>query len=138
MPYFYCRRVSKEMYYNYNPNPAGSLVGDCVIRAIAKVTNQDWEETYLDVCLQGFAMRDMPSANHVWSAYLIDKGFIRGIIPNTCPDCYTVSQFCMDNPEGTFLLATGSHVVAVQDGDYYDAWDSGEEVPIYYFYKEEN
>jgi len=30
----------------YNPNPERKLVGDCVIRAISKVTNQTWEDTY--------------------------------------------------------------------------------------------
>lgn len=34
-------------YINYNPNPARKLVGDCVIRAISKVTGQSWEDTYL-------------------------------------------------------------------------------------------
>lgn len=34
-------------YINYNPNPARKLVGDCVIRAISKVTEQSWEDTYL-------------------------------------------------------------------------------------------
>ena len=61
---------------------------------------------------------------------------MRYTIPNTCPDCYTVEQFCVDNDRGLFLLATGSHVVAVKDGLYFDAWDSGNEIPIYYWRKE--
>lgn len=27
-------------------------------------------------------------------------------------------------------------MVSVVDGDYYDAWDSGKEVPVYYWHKE--
>ena len=121
----------------YNPNPAKNLVGDCVIRAISKVTNQDWERTYIELALQGFIMNDMPSANYVWGAYLLSKGFNRYVIPNTCPDCYTVNDFCRDNPVGIYLLATGSHVVAVENGNYYDSWNSGDEVPIYYWKKED-
>jgi len=34
------------------------------------------------------------------------------------------------------ILATGTHVIAVGDGNYYDTWDSGQEVPIYYWRKE--
>lgn len=123
-------------YVFYNPNPSKNLVGDCVIRAISRVTGQGWEKTYIELALQGFIMNDMPSANYVWGAYLISKGFIRNVIPNTCPECYTVKDFCRDYPEGTYLLATGNHVIAVIDGNYFDSWDSGDEVPIYYWEKE--
>jgi hypothetical protein len=45
-------------YINYNPNPARKLVGDCVIRAISKVTEQSWEDTYLGLMLQGFVIKE--------------------------------------------------------------------------------
>lgn len=120
-------------YINYNPNPKGSYVGDCVIRALSKILDMDWERTYVELALQGFLMSDMPSSNHVWGSYLQGKGFQRHVIPNTCPDCYTVRDFCRDNPIGEYVLATGTHVVAVKNGDYYDSWDSGSEVPIYFW-----
>ena len=119
----------------YNPNPQNKLVGDCVIRAIAKLTGKDWEDAYMDVVLQGFRMHDMPSANHVWGSYLIESGYTKNVLPDTCPECYTVDAFTRDHPTGSFLLAMGTHVVAVENGDYYDTWDSGTEIPIYYFEK---
>ena len=120
-------------YIYFNPNPMGKRVGDCVIRAISKLTGRDWESTYLGIMTAGFELCDMPSSNNVWAAYLKRLGYRRNVIPDTCPNCYTVRDFCLDNPHGIFLLATGSHVVTVVDGDYYDAWDSGDEVPIYYW-----
>ena len=120
-------------YVNFNKNNKKKLVGDCVIRAIATLLNVDWDDVYLDITTKGFYMKDMPSSNEVWSSYLRDVGFERYVIPNSCPDCYTVKDFCIDNPQGQFLLATGSHVIAVIDGSYYDTWDSGDEVPIYYW-----
>jgi len=123
-------------YIFFNPNPSRKTVGDCVIRAIAKATRRSWEEVYLDVMRKGFELHDMPSSNNVWGAYLKSKGFRRYSIPDSCPDCYTVQDFCDDHPFGTFILATGSHVVTVINGHYFDTWDSGNEVPIFYWRKE--
>ena len=120
----------------YNPNPSSNLTGDCTIRALTLATGQDWESTYLGVALKGFEMDDMPSSNAVWSAYLRSKGFLRYIIPNECPDCYTINDFSNEHQNGLYVLATGTHVVTVVDGNYYDTWDSGKEIPIYFFTKE--
>ena len=38
-------------YKYYNPNPMARSVGDCTVRAISKATGQDWEETYIGLCL---------------------------------------------------------------------------------------
>ena len=78
-----------DSYSYYNPNPHGKRVGDCAVRALSKALNQDWDKTYLWLCIYGFMMSDMPSANAVWGAYLKSRGFKRNIIPDTCPDCYT-------------------------------------------------
>lgn len=122
----------------YNPNPHKKTVGDCVVRALTKLFDSEWYKIYSELAVQGYVMGDMPSSNAVWSKYLNSKGFSQYPLPDTCPDCYTVNDFCEDFPEGKYLLATGSHVIAVIDGDYYDAWDSGEETPIYYFFKEDD
>lgn len=121
----------------YNPNPAGKQVGDCSVRAIAKATGQSWDETYTGLCVQGLAMFDMPSANSVWGAYLRQRGFTRYVIPNTCPDCYTVAEFATDHPRGVYVLALSGHVVCVVDGQYHDTWDSGNEIPLFYWEKED-
>lgn len=123
------------MYKNYNINPSARRGDDCTVRAIATVLGKKWEEVYLDLCMCGLKNYDMPSSNHVWGEYLINSGYTRHIIPNTCPSCYTVKQFTIDNPKGSFILAIHGHVVAVIDGDYYDTWDSGEEIPVYYWKK---
>lgn len=121
------------MYIYYNTNPSNKTVGDCVVRAISTVLKRRWEEIYDDLAYLGRDMHDMPSSNAVWSEYLFEKGFTRRVIPDTCPSCYTVRRFCDDHKIGAYLLATGSHVVAVIDGNYYDTWDSGDEIPVYYY-----
>ena len=125
------------MFKIANPNPNGSYVGDCVVRAISIANNKPWYETYIELCLQGLLLYDMPSSNRVWNEYLKTEGYARHVIPNTCPECYTIRDFCNEYFKGTYILGTGTHVVAVIDGDYYDTWDSGDESPICFWTKED-
>lgn len=126
------------MWTPYNPNPHGKFVGDCTVRAVSKLVNKNWYETYLDLCLLGMLMGDMPSSNAVTTAYLKSKGFKRRTIPDDCPYCYTISDFCKDHPKGIYIIGTGSHLTTVVDGDLWDSWDSSNECPVYYFEKMED
>lgn len=125
------------MFRLYNPNPTGKNVGDCTVRALTKGLGKDWEEIYTALALQGYLMGDLPSANAVWGAYLRYKGWKRHIIPDTCPDCYTVADFAAEHPHGTYILALSGHVVCVSEGDLWDSWDSSGEVPLYYWERNE-
>lgn len=117
-----------------NPNPKAARVGDCVIRAITIAMDSTWEKVYSELAVYGFMLCDMPSSNAVWGRYLTDHGFESFSVNNNCPfDCYTIMEFCRDYPSGTYILGTGSHVVAVINGNYYDTWDSGNEVPIHFW-----
>lgn len=125
------------MFQYYNPNPCHKRVGDCVVRAISKALNQSWYDTYIDLTIQGYLMSDLLSSNAVWGAYLKSKGFIRDIVSADCPDCYTIEDFCREHPCGVYVIGTGTHCVAVEDGCVYDTWMSGDETPIYFYYKGE-
>ena len=124
------------MYIHVNPNPNGVYVEDCVVRAICVATDRSWDDVYIYLCLQGFIMKNMPSVNNVWGTYLRSIGFTPYYIYTNCYDCFTVRDFCAQNPTGIFILATGTHVITVIDGNYCDAWDSGDETPIYAWRKE--
>lgn len=103
------------MYIFYNPNPEGKSTGDCVIRALTKALNKSWEQVYVELCLQGYILGDMPSSNSVWSSYLKHNGFKKHLIPDTCPDCYTIIDFTKDFNKGIFLLGTGEHAYSRSD-----------------------
>lgn len=122
-------------YEYYNPNPVGRNVGDCSVRAISKALNTDWETAYILIMINGFSMGDVISSDAVWGSVLRQHGFNRSVIPNSCPDCFTVADFCKENPEGIFVLGTGGHVVTVKDGVLYDAWDSSHEIPQFVWYR---
>lgn len=120
------------MFVQYNANPDANRVGDCAIRAIAKATGKDWEEVFINVCLYGLRLHDMPSSNYVWGNYLESIGYERRMIE---PRGYTVEDFCRDHPTGNYILAISGHVVACVDGDYFDTWESGKEIVVYYWRK---
>ena len=124
-------------YAYYNPNPTNKSVGDCPVRALSMALEQSWEQTYVELALKGFCLGDMPNADSVWGPYLRDRGFTRHLLPDTCPDCYTVADFAADHPVGIFILSMpGRHMLCVQDGQWFDSWDSGGEIPVYYWTKE--
>lgn len=122
-------------YSQSNKNPAGLRVGDCTVRAIAEALGQSWEQTYIDLALQGLLMKDMPSANYVWGEYLRGKGFRSHLVPEGDYGPITVAEFSARHPMGTYILAISGHVVCVKDGDWLDSWDSGNEIPIYFWMK---
>lgn len=126
------------MYSHFNPNPMGKRVGDCVVRAISKALNQSWEDTYCELTIKGYTMGDLLSSNAVWGAYLKSKGFEREMIANECPECYTVEDFCKEYLNGVYVLGTGTHAIAVINGDIYDAWDSSNEIPLYFWKRKDD
>lgn len=131
---FLCHSVAMG-YINYQPNPCGRLVGDCAVRAVAKALDTSWEDAYLKIVTAGYGMCDMPSSNSVIWAVLRQHGFKQMPRAIVCDECYTVKNFCAENPKGTFVIFTSGHVVCAIDGDYYDAWDSGNEIVLYVWYK---
>lgn len=124
------------MYIEFNNNPCGRKVGDCAVRAISKALNMTWEAAYITLAMNGLQMCDMPSSDSVIGATLRQNGFVRKSIPESCPECYTAEDFCHEFIKGTYVLFFGGHVACVFDGNLYDAWDSSNDIPQYYWTKE--
>lgn len=121
------------MWIYANPNPCRAEEPDCVVRAIAVATGQTWDQVHAALCRMSREYCTMPSVNWLWGMYLRKKGFERFLLPEECPECISVRTFCRMYPEGTYVIGTGTHAVAVMDGNYYDAWDSGDETPSYFY-----
>ena len=123
------------MYIDFNPNPLGLITDDCAVRAVAKALDVSWDMAYMMLAMNGMKMGFLINHNAVIASVLRSNGFRRANIPNTCPDCFTIKDFAELNPNGVFVLGTGSHVVTVDGGDVYDAWNSLSEIPVYVWYE---
>lgn len=126
------------MWVNFNLNPKDKIVGDCTVRAIAHNMDKSWEDIYMDLTMMGYRMKDMPSSNAVWGRYLDENGYRKGLPKENCPTCYTIKDFCIEHPTGSYVLGTGTHVVSVIDGSYFDTWDCGDEIPVIFWRKGSN
>ena len=119
------------MWEYFNPNPAARAVGDCSVRAISAALGVSWDEAFDMLAHNAREMCDMPSSDAVWGSVLRQHGFVRSIIPNSSPDCYTAEEFAEAFPRGTYVLCFGGHVATVKDGILMDSWDSSQEIPAY-------
>lgn len=123
-------------YIFYNANPSGLRdEGDCVIRAISKVMNMSWDDVAIDLSMMMVTNKRMITSNALWGEYLTLNGFVRRGLPDSCPNCFTIEDFCRMFPSGRYVVCTGSHVVAVVDGNFYDTFDCSQEIATYYFEK---
>ena len=112
--------VAKSTHYKYyqpNKKDLKDEYGDCVIRALCKVTGKEWLEVY--------------------SKYLEDQGFKWvGIKAQKGKSRPTVATMYKVFPKGTCIIRVAHHVVAMVDGFYYDTWDSGGKSVYGYYVKE--
>ena len=121
------------MWIKYNANPVANRTEDCAIRAVAVALDISWDDAFDLIAHAAKAMGAVMHQNAAFGAVLRQHGFRRYIIPNHCPDCYSIEDFCKDHPVGKFVVGTDSHVVAVINGDYIDTFNSGAEIAIYYW-----
>lgn len=124
------------MWRYANPNPCRQEEPDCVVRAIALATGKSWGQVHWELSEMSREKCTMPSVNWLWGLYLKRNGFRRFRLPECCPECVTVREFAKRFRTGIYVVGTGSHAVAVVDGDWLDTWDSGDEIPTYFYKKE--
>lgn len=124
------------MWKEYNPNPVNNgRAGDCAVRALAKALNVSWETAYAKLVTSGFLMGDLPNANYVIGAVLRENGFKRKSIPDACPECFTVEDFCNKYRDGIYVIFSQDHVATEINGILYDSWNSLQNIPQFFWYK---
>lgn len=126
------------MYRYFNSNPVANREEDCAVRAVSAALGVSWDEAFEMISRNAQQMGAMMHRDNAWGSVLRQHGFLKELIPNSCPDCYTAEDFCIDNPKGVFVLGFGTHTACVRDGVLLDTWDSRDEVPIYVWYRKDD
>lgn len=130
--------IGMSFWHKFNPNPVNARVEDCAQRAISAALNVDWDTASDLIYEMAKAMGTTTHDDAAWGAVLRRAGFMRAVIPNTCPDCFTIADFCRKYPYGVYIAKTPGHVVCIVDGQAWDTWDStGETVSYFWYYPEE-
>lgn len=121
------------MWVVHNSNPRKNEVPDCVIRAISVALHLSWYQVFDELSALARAECSVTCDDRIWGLYLYRMGCQPFTLPVDCPRCLSVKHFCRMFPEGRYVIGTGSHAVAVINGDYYDSWDSGETIASFFW-----
>lgn len=135
--------MPKKIFQFYNPNPMQKYhrdgkpykwkYSDCVIRAISKIRDLDWVDTF-DLVAEYCRENYMVSCDrYLIDLMLKDMGYNK--IGFKSKERLKVKAFCKKFPKGKYFCNVTGHVVAVVDGCYYDTWDSGDMYVTSYFEK---
>ena len=131
-------KSTRWKYYQPNKMDLKDNYGDCAVRTICKAEDMEWLEAY-DLmyklsrevqsplnCKQGFE-HILKNLGYTYTGISNKKGSKRP----------TVNEFALAYKEGTYVCVVASHYVAVQEGYFYDTWDSGNKSLYGYWLKEE-
>lgn len=139
------KKTSKN-FIEENLNPNGKNEGDCVVRAISKSEDKEYEKIMYDLVhnMQDKECYKIPSHHN---KYLTDNGY-KMIMGNGAKELkrgnsrYGITTVNMaallSQAIGQNILAvTNTHMAAcLPDGKIYDSWDSARRKVIYFFIKD--
>lgn len=112
----------------YNAHPKGKRVGDCVKRAISKVTDTDYMEVQRNLNrLKRELGAEEFNSNKVLDEFIKRNGFLIMSFPAKVGEPrMNGERFCKAYPRGRYILRMAGHWAACVDGVIYDTWDCSE------------
>lgn len=100
----------RSEYYKYRRE------GDCVVRAIAIATKQDYKKVFYDLTELGLPKGLFANSDKVWQQYLKQLGWIE--------TKYGRNAIPLNEMSFTGIAVLSGHLVAVNKNTVYDTWDS--------------
>jgi len=136
--YKFIRKKNTRYWVNYNANPNKNNVGDCAIRAAAKVIHVPWDNVFDSFAAIAKKFKVTMDCNAVLERYLkLHKFEEIQIIPpkNWVKKKFgyiSFYSFAQTHKKGTYVLigrhddlSESMHAVALVNGKLYDTFDSG-------------
>lgn len=128
------KHVKKDItasFIYYNANSRNKFTGDCVKRAISFALGLDYDQVAreLNAAKKVNNEQQFNTMRNI-TKYLKSKGYSQQMMNKS----QTLGDFSAEHPEGTFICHTrssgghDSHLVAVQDGNIYDSWNSSDQI----------
>ena len=133
------RKRNTEYYEYTNVNPKNKYGGDCVVRAIALATGQSWADTIREMTELGIKMGFVLNDKHVYSKYLLSKGFVQAKEPRNFDNTKIAAMTFINrnkNKYGPIVAKVGSHhVTTIIDNKVHDTWDCSDQTMHIFWYK---
>lgn len=115
-----------KYFREYNANPNGDNIDDCVFRAISLILDMDYWDVFDALCQYAGEDRE-PNSGNVFLPWLVNQGYeVREFVTKI-----TVSKFLdeLNNTDGVenmnMLLLVNGHLTAIKGGVCYDTWQCG-------------
>ena len=134
-------RLKGTEFYEYtNVNPRNRICGDCVIRAVALITQQSWETTIREMTELGIKKGLVVNDKDLYPLYLESKGFRAMNEPRDVNNRKLSIKDFLIQTEGMRLKPivanVGSHhVTAIKNGKVRDIWNCSNETIHKYWVK---
>ena len=115
-------------FIKYNANPKDWKDGDCVVRAVATATQQNWLTTFDDLCKIARKKCRMPNSNETYAAYLKEKGFERmKQDKDEFGRWLDISELVDRYPNSILVIHCRHHLTVAIEGVLIDTWHTGNE-----------
>lgn len=121
----------------YNANPKGKSTGDCVIRALSALPDQNWYKIFDELYHIARERVCTPTCDEAWDQWLKDHGYVRCRMPRRANGKlymlreFVASDFIKDNE--SVIVSVSGHLTCVRDRKILDTWNcAGYKVRRYY------
>ena len=99
-------------------------VGDCVVRALAIATKEDYNEVRKELWSISLDNGNMPNDSKTYESFLVKRGFVKEKkIKGYCLGQYPISH------DEVYVVNLANHLVCLDNGLVRDTWDCRHKYP---------